>query len=163
MLEQENPAALLPAVAAIENPLHAIFVAEMIATGNRRIAYQKAYPRTENASARTAACRLIARPEIANAIREGLIEMQQQALETVRKKYEGMLTDVDEKRIVLAQIIRGELTTERETTSKKGETQTMKVKADPKDRMRAILIDNKMEEKWNRIMNIPDEGMRYVE
>jgi phage terminase small subunit len=162
MSKPENTQALAQIISSIKNPAHAIFVAEMIATGNRRIAYQKAYPDTSNFSARSAACRLLTRPEVANAIREGLLELKQQAIQTVKEKYEGKLSDIEEKRTVLAQIIRGELTTERETT-KKGETQTVKVKADPKDRMRAILIDNKMEEEWSRIVEIPDTGTKYIE
>ncbi|WP_276132536.1 hypothetical protein [Polluticoccus soli] len=140
-MSKENTQALAHIISSVKNPAHAIFVAEMIATGNRRIAYQKAYPDTSNNSARSAACRLLTRAEVANAIREGLLELKQQAIETIKQKYEGKLSDIEEKRAVLAQIIRGELTTERETT-KKGETQTSKVKAAPNDRMRAILIDN---------------------
>lgn len=162
MSRSENNQAVALVISSIKNPLHAAFVAEMIATGNRRMAYQKAYPDTSNASARTNACRLLARPEIANAVRMGLLELKQQALQAVKDKYEGRLSDVEEKRMVLAQIIRGELAAERETT-RKGETQTTRIKADPKDRMRAILIDNKMEEEWNRVIELPDTGVKHLE
>lgn len=143
-------------------PAHELFIAEMIAHGNRRIAYQKAYPGVANASARTAAARLITDPYIAGSIQKGLLEIKQNTLETIRKEYEGRLTDIEEKRAILAQIIRGEISTEKEI-NKKGETQTIKSKVEPKDRIKAILLDNKMEEEWNKILNIPDEGMRYVE
>jgi phage terminase small subunit len=162
MSQSENTQPPSNAVRIIKNPAHLAFVTEMIATGNRRIAYQKAYPDTSNNSARSAACRLLTRPEVANAIREGLLEMKRQAIQVIKEKYEGKLSDIEEKRAVLASIIRGELVAERETT-KKGETQTTKVKADPKDRMRAILIDNKMEEEWTRIIEIPDNGVKFVE
>jgi phage terminase small subunit len=162
MSQSENTQALAQIIGSIKNPAHAAFVAEMIATGNRRIAYQKAYPDTSNNSARSAACRLLTRPEVANAIHKGLLAIKHQAIQAVKEHYEGRLSDIEEKRAVLAQIIRGELTGERET-SKKGETQTVKVKADPKDRMRAILIDNKMEEEWNRAIELPDTGVKYIE
>jgi phage terminase small subunit len=142
---------------------HTIFINEMIASGNRRLAYQAAYPDTKNSTACTNACRLLSKPEIANAIREGLLEIKRKALEAIREAYEGKIADVEEKRMILAQIMRGELVAEKETTTKKGDTQTTKVKGDPKDRIRAIILDNKMEEEWRRIIDLPYEGMNYVE
>jgi phage terminase small subunit len=141
---------------------HSLFIAEMIATGNRRMAYQAAYPNTGNASARTNACRLLSKPDIARAVREGLLEIKMQALQTVKEKYEGRLADIDEKRAVLAQIIRGEAITERETT-KEGKTQLTRIKGDTGARLRAIALDNKMEEEWNQIIELPDNGVRHME
>lgn len=101
---------------------HTAFINEMIATGNRRRAYQAAYPDASRATARSNACRLLAKPEIAQAVREGLLELKRHALETIRQQYEGRLADVDEKRAVLARIIRGEVITEKEVV-KDGKTQ----------------------------------------
>lgn len=144
------------------NPLHEIFITEMISHGNRRIAYQKAYPETSNKSARTSAARLLALPHIAARIRAGIMNIQLEAVEALKEAYKGKLADIVEKRAVLAQIIRGELVTEKEVT-KKGETEIVRYKSDPKERIRAIILDNKLEEEWTRAIVIPDEGMKYIE
>lgn len=155
MKTKNEPVELPEAAKTIENPAHAIFVAEMILHGDRKVAYLTAYPESNYMSARSSACRLLTRPEIACAIRRGLLEARQGVLQLIKEKTAARLADIEEKRAVLAQIIRGELTMEKETT-KNGEAQTVKIKSDPKDRMRAIAIDNKLEEEWNRIVELPN-------
>jgi len=144
------------------NPQHEIFISEMVSHGNRRIAYQKAYPETSDRSARTSAARLLAQPHIAARIRSSMVQMQVEAVETLKETYKGRLADIIEKRAVLAQIIRGELVTVKEVT-KKGITETIRYKCDPKERIRAIILDNKLEEEWTRALTIPDEGVRHIE
>ena len=47
--------------------------------------------------------------------------------------------------------------------NKKGETQNQKYKTDPKERIRAIIVDTKLEEELHKTLIIPDKGMRYIE
>ncbi len=142
---------------------HQVFISEMIAHGNRRLAYQAAYPSSSNAAARTSACRLLAMPHIAYSIQKGLLQLRQLSIQSLREQYNGRLTGIEEKRAILAQIIRGELVTEKESTNKKGESLIIKMKNDIKERIRAIMLDNKMEEEWNQAIVSPDNGVRYSE
>lgn len=143
-------------------PAHEIFVRELVSHGNRRIAYQKAYPGVGNASAYTSSGRLLKNQAIVSRIMNELLKVKDIATQVIRDHYNGKVADIEEKRAVLAQIIRGELVTEKEIT-KKGETQTQKYKTDPKERMRAIIIDTKLEEDLYKTLAIPDKGMHYIE
>lgn len=129
------------------NIAHETFINEMIAHGKRHEAYIAAYPGSHINSASSSASRLLAVPEIAGRIREGLLAARTQAIETHKQAYAGKLADKAEKREVLAQIIRGELQVETEVL-KYGCKQ--KVKQTPKttERLKAIALDNLMEEYW---------------
>lgn len=143
-------------------PAHEIFVRELLSHGNRRIAYQEAYPGVGNASAYTSSGRLLKNQAIVARIMHELLNIKNITTQVIREHYNGKVADLEEKRAVLAQIIRGELVTEKEIT-KKGETQTQKYKTDPKERIRAIIVDTKLEEELHKTLIIPDKGMRYIE
>ena len=134
----------------------------MVLHGNRRLAYQKAYPAAKDKTARTGAWRLLKDPQIANSIRKKRLQAKQQEIEILREQYNKRLADIEEKRAILAQIIRGELVAQREVT-KNGETQIIKYASDPKERIRAIIIDNRMEEEWREAIALPDEGVKHLE
>lgn len=129
------------------NSAHETFINEMIAHGKRHEAYLAAYPGSHVNSASSSASRLLANPEIANRIREGRLAARMQAVAAHKQAYAGKLADKAEKREVLAQIIRGELEVETEVL-KYGRKQ--KVKQTPKttERLKAIALDNLMEEFW---------------
>ena len=126
------------------NPAHEIFINEIIAHGHRQHAYRAAYPDCAISALSVSASRLLAKPEIARRIREGLLEARKQAMDTCREIYQGRLTDKEEKRVILAQIARGELTTEEEVT-KNNETKKIKKQPCISERLKAIALDNKME------------------
>jgi hypothetical protein len=130
------------------NHAHETFINEMIAHGKRQEAYLAAYPGSNYNSAASAAWRLMANPAIATRIQEGILAARMQAIQTHKQIYQGQLADKEEKRKVLAQIIRGELQTENEVL-KYGRKQ--KIKQGPKttERLKAIALDNQMEEYWN--------------
>lgn len=143
-------------------PAQELFVRELVAHGNRRIAYQKAYPGVADTSAYSAACRLLKDPVIAAYLTQLQLEIKKAAQEVVIEHYKGRIADIEEKRAVLAQIIRGELVTEKEIT-KKGETQTVRYKSEPKDRMKAILIDSRLEQELLKELQAPDRGIRLLQ
>lgn len=141
---------------------HEVFIDQMVLHGNRRLAYQKAYPNAKDKTARTGAWRLLKDPKIANSIRKKMLDIKQQEIEVLKEQYNKRLADIEEKREILAQIIRGELVAQREVT-KNGETQIIKYASDPKERIRAIIIDNRMEEEWRKAIALPDEGVKHLE
>jgi hypothetical protein len=138
---------------------HKVFIHEMIAHGNRRVAYLAAYPGVKKRTAYSNAYRLLCDPGIAEAVRRGVLEKQQQAREALKKAYDGRLADIEEKRTVLAQIIRGETLIEREVL-KDGKHAIMYEKAQVKEMLRAIMIDNKMEEEWLKAVMLTDDDRK---
>jgi hypothetical protein len=142
------------------NQRHIIFICEMIAHGNRSVAYRKAYPDSSFNAAYTNGCRLLAMPHIANYIRDITLALKKRSVEALREKYQGQMTDIEEKRKVLAKIIRGEYTLQKEV--KDGEPGTLQ-KPDMKDVIRAIILDNKMEEEWSKAVSLPDTGIKIFD
>lgn len=140
---------------------HLIFINEMIAHGNRRLAYQAAYPDCSNNAARTCASRLLANPEIAARIQKGQIQARQQAIEELKEQYKGRIADPEEKRTILARIMRGELFTEKETINADGEKTVVKIPVNIKDVLYAIRLDNAMELEWKQALNFGDTGAHY--
>lgn len=136
---------------------HRLFVAEMIAHGNRRLAYQKAYPGVKDNTARINACRLLSNPKVAQAVRDGLVAKKKEEERTLKAVYSGKLAMLEEKRAVLAKLIRCELQLEKEVAHN-GNTTTLKQKPGFKDILRAIIVDNKMEEEWQKLVTLPDKG-----
>lgn len=141
---------------------HEIFIEQMAIHGNRRIAYQKAYPGATDASARTGAWRLMMKEGIAKRIRQLQLQQKEEALNDLKEIYKGRLADIQEKRAILAGIIRGDLVPQKETTIADG-SRTVKHTCDPKERIRAIMLDNKMEEEWRDALTLPNEGMRHLQ
>lgn len=140
---------------------HQVFISEMIAHGNRRLAYQAAYPDCSNNAARTCASRLLANPEIAARIQKGQMQARQLAIDELKEQYKGRITDPEEKRMVLARIIRCEIFSERETTNADGEKTVVKVPVNIRDLLYAIRLDNAMELEWKQALHFGDTGTRY--
>jgi hypothetical protein len=102
------------------NLRHKIFIQEMIARGDRLIAYKRAYPDASDKSARVNACRLLSYTDISEQIRAGIVVAKKQAMNAIYEKFEGKLTGIDEKRAILAQIIRGEIVSKKEWSNQYG-------------------------------------------
>jgi hypothetical protein len=139
----------------LSNRRHQIFIHEMVAHGNRRIAYQKAYPGVKDSTAYANAYKLMQYTEIAAAITEGRLKLQQQTNELLRQSYKGKIADIEEKREVLAQIIRRELVKETETV-KTADRQWVRELSNPRELIKAILADNKLEDEWRRVIALPN-------
>ncbi len=150
------------------NLRHETFIQEMIAHGNRREAYLKAYPQSSHAAAYNNACRLLAIPYIRNKIQDAYSVTENIVLQQLQQDYGAELADVYDKRVLLARIIKTALqqnvtnTTETET-----KTVTLATKRNPclpagrhsvtnsqqptiSQVLRAIVLDTKLEYGWKR-------------
>jgi hypothetical protein len=135
-----------------------VFINEMIIHGSRRLAYQKAYPGVKDQTAHTNAYRLLAKPHIAMAIKEGLIQAKKDSLAALKKQFEHNMA-ADEKRAVLNKIIRGEY----EVQKVKNGSEVVIEKPGIRDVLRAIALDNKMEEEWLQATKLPDSGRIFYD
>jgi hypothetical protein len=133
-----------------------IFVREMIQHGDRFTAYRAAYPSVSKASARTAAARLLSKPGIARRIQEARLQQKAEARAALRMHYNGRLVDIEEKRALLAEIIRGTSVTQVDVKDDRTGAKSTVVKNSLRDRMRAMALDSQLEEEWKRIMEMPD-------
>ncbi len=143
------------------NLRHETFIQEMIAHGNRREAYLKAYPQSSHAAAYNNACRLLAIPYIRNKIQEAYTATENTVLQQLQQDYGAELADVYDKRMLLARIIKTALQ-QNETNTTKTETKTATL-ATKRNRsvtnsqqptisqvLRAIVLDTKLEYGWKR-------------
>jgi phage terminase small subunit len=142
------------------NHAHEKFINEMIAHGERMTAYTRAYPGVSQSSACVNACRLLRNPVIARRIHEGLVQARVTALNVLSERYAGAIGGIEEKRKVLAEIFRGNTSFEREVYIN-GKLEKHQVKPGYHDRLRAIVMDNKMEEDWLRAIELPNNGPYY--
>lgn len=143
------------------NLRHETFIQQMIAHGNRRDAYLKAYPQSSPAAAYNNACRLLSSPYIRNKIQEAYTTTEISVLQQLQQDYGAELTDVYEKRVLLAHIIKTALqqnvTSVTDTTTKTDTTETKRnslvtVSQQPtiSQVLRAIVLDTKLEYGWKR-------------
>lgn len=150
------------------NLRHETFIQEMIAHGNRREAYLKAYPQSSPAAAYNNACRLLSIPYIRNKIQEAYTATENTVLQQLQQDYGAELADVYEKRMLLARIIKTALqqseTDVTETTTKTVTSVTKRNPCLPVGRhfvttlqqptisqvLRAIVLDTKLEYGWKR-------------
>lgn len=135
---------------------HDIFVREMVQHGDRYIAYRAAYPTASKAAARIGAARLLSKPDIANRIVEARLQARAGLQAAVRRHYDGRLADIEEKRAFLAEVIRGKSVSQIDVRDYRTGMKSTVVKNSLRDRMRAIALDNQLEEEWNKLMNMPD-------
>lgn len=143
------------------NLRHETFIQEMIAHGNRREAYLKAYPQSSPAAAYNNACRLLSIPYIRNKIQEAYTATENSVLQQLQQDYGAELADVNDKRVLLARIIKTALqqneTSVTDTTTKTVTTETKRnhsvtILQQPtvSQILRAIVLDTKLEYGWKR-------------
>lgn len=143
------------------NLRHETFIQEMIAQGNRREAYLKAYPQSSPAAAYNNACRLLSIPYIRNKIQEAYTATENTVLQQLQQDYGAELTDVYEKRVLLARIIKTTLqqnetsvtdieTNTVTTTTKRNHSVTTLQQPTVSQILRAIVLDTKLEHGWKR-------------
>lgn len=143
------------------NLRHEIFIQEMIAHGNRREAYLKAYPQSSPTAAYNNACRLLSIPYICNKIQDACTAKENTVLQQLEQDYGAQLAEVFEKRVLLARIIKTAL-----QQNETGVTETATKMAAPATNrnsfvttlkqptisqvLRAIVLDTKLEHGWKR-------------
>lgn len=143
------------------NLRHETFIQEMIAHGNRREAYLKAYPQSSPAAAYNNACRLLSIPYIRNKIQEAYTATENSVLQQLQQDYGAELADVYEKRVLLARIIKTALqqnetsVTDTETktvttATKRNSLVTASQQPTISQVLRAIVLDTKLEYGWKR-------------
>lgn len=143
------------------NLRHEIFIQEMIAHGNRRAAYLKAYPQSSPAAAYNNACRLLSISYIRNKIQEAYTATENSVLQQLQQDYGAELTDVYEKRVLLAHIIKTALqqnetivtdtvTKTVTTATKRNSLLTVSQQPTISQVLRAIVLDTKLEYGWKR-------------
>ncbi|MFN4248861.1 MAG: terminase small subunit [Flavipsychrobacter sp.] len=143
------------------NLRHETFIQEMIAHGNRREAYLKAYPQSSPAAAYNNACRLLSISYIRNKIQEAYTATENSVLQQLQQDYAAELTDVYEKRVLLAHIIKTALqqnetivtdtvTKTVTTATKRNSLLTVSQQPTISQVLRAIVLDTKLEYGWKR-------------
>lgn len=143
------------------NLRHETFIQEMIAHGNRRAAYLKAYPQSSPAAAYNNACRLLSMPYIRNKIQEAYTATENTVLQQLQQDYGAELADVYDKRVLLARIIKTalqqnetdvtEVATKTGTSvTKRNNSVTMLQQPTISQVLRAIVLDTKLEYGWKR-------------
>lgn len=143
------------------NLRHETFIQEMIAHGNRRAAYLKAYPQSSPSAAYNNACRLLSIPYIRNRIQEAYTATENSVLQQLQQDYGAELADVYEKRVLLAHIIKTALqqnetivtdtvTKTVTTATKRNSLVTASQQPTISQVLRAIVLDTKLEYGWKR-------------
>ncbi len=143
------------------NLRHETFIQEMIAHGNRKAAYLKAYPQSSHAAAYNNACRLLANTYVRNKIQDAYTATENTVLQQLQQDYGAELADVYDKRVLLARIIKTALL-QNETAVTEVETNitTLATKCNCSvtnseqptisQVLRAIVLDTKLEYGWKR-------------
>ncbi len=140
---------------------HQTFIIEMIKHGDKTFAYQKAYPKcTDEESARKSAERLLRHhPDIVTEIEEATAQIRQQAyaeayrLHTEQQKVK--LLSIMDKREILTRIAKCEIKVCRYI--KDGDRYRMLFEdPHPREIIRAIEADNRIEDICNRARNLAD-------
>lgn len=145
------------------NLRHEIFIQEMIAHGNRKEAYLKAYPQSTPAAAYNNACRLLSIPHIRERIKTVWAATENTVVQQLQEDYGTTLADVYEKRVLLAYIIKSALAWQQPETNDDGtatignKTATISTPVETllqpptiSQILRAIVLDTKLEHGWRR-------------
>ncbi len=152
------------------NLRHEIFIQEMIAHGNRKEAYLKAYPQSTPAAAYNNACRLLSIPHIRERIKTAWAATENTTIQQLQEDYGMTLADVYEKRVLLAYIIKSALAWQQSETNDDGtatclpdmqangnKTATISTPTEillqpptVSQILRAIVLDTKLEHGWRR-------------
>lgn len=129
-------------------PQHEVFVRGMLAHGDRIRAYKEAYPHISPAAVRQAANRLMNHPEIRQRLEpvfeQAKAEAMQQLQETAGQRIADELVSAYEQRVLLAQMIRGEIRLQRDIKLR-NRIATVEQDLDPFVVLKAIELDCKLE------------------
>lgn len=140
---------------------HQTFIIEMIKHGDKTLAYQKAYPKcTDSESARKSAERLLRHhPDIVAEVEEATAHIRQRAyteayrLHTEQQKVK--LLSMMDRREILARIARCEVKVCRHVKDTNGYRMLFE-DPHPRDIIRAVEVDTRMEDICNRARNLTD-------
>lgn len=127
-----------------KNLRHQVFIREMITHGNRQKAYQTAYPTSSPKAAYANACRLLASPDIYAEIKEGRAAINAEILEGRKEQLKQEFFSLQQRRLSLARIIRGEKLFPK-VFRVKGKTVVYYTEASPAQVLTAIDMDTKLE------------------
>jgi len=131
---------------------HETFILHMIAHGDRKLAYNAAYPETKNEQAAyNNSCRLLAKPEIKERIEKGILQNQEQNAQLLKEEFGKDLVNMVEKRQQLAAIIRGKVQIIRQVREQ-GATRFIWDGPTMLQILKAIKLDNEMEQEMLRYM-----------
>ncbi|WP_276131656.1 hypothetical protein [Polluticoccus soli] len=129
-------------------PQHEVFIHGMLAHGNKTKAYNDAYPGVSPTSARKAANRLLKYTHIRERIEPVFERARNKAMQQLElaagTRIANDLTTVYERRILLAGIIRGEITLQR-AIRLKGRIEVAEQDMDPFVVLKAIELDCRLE------------------
>lgn len=143
------------------NLRHETFIQEMIAHGNRKEAYLKAYPQSSSTAAYNNACRLLSVPYIRNKIQAAFTITEDAVLEQLQQDYGMALADVYWKRVLLARIIKSAMQQNETNCSDtatncnrkatiRNHSETLQQQPTVSQVLRAIVLDTKLEYGWKR-------------
>lgn len=143
------------------NLRHETFIQEMIAHGNRKEAYLKAYPQSSPIAAYNNACRLLSVPYIRNKIQAAFTITEDAVLEQLQQDYGMALADVYWKRVLLARIIKSAMQQNETNCSDtaincnrkatiRNHSETLQQQPTVSQVLRAIVLDTKLEYGWKR-------------
>ena len=129
-------------------PQHEVFVRGMLAHGDRIRAYREAYPNIFPTAVRQAAVRLMNHPEIRQHL-EPVFEQakaaaMQQLEQMAGQRIAGEMMSAYEQRVLLAQMIRGEIRLQRDIKLR-NRIATVEQDLDPFVVLKAIELDCKLE------------------
>lgn len=144
------------------NPRYHTFILGMIKHGDKLKAYCAAYPKAKEESARKAAERLLRNPQIAAEINEAAAAIRYKAYKEAYKEHvetsKVKLLSIMKKREILTQIATCEMKVGRHVKSD-GAYRMVYEDPRPKDIIRAIEIDTRLEEACNRARNMDDSQL----
>jgi hypothetical protein len=123
---------------------HSLFISEMLKHGDKEKAYKNVYPKAEGKALTSAANRLLALPEVAEAIAEATGRIRAEAEAEFRKRIEADIVDKLEFKQTLTRIIRCTYETEK-TYRKHGGYETVPVKPSISNVLRALDMYGRME------------------
>lgn len=149
------------------SPKHYQFILEYLQCGDKIEAYQKVYPEATGRSVSNGADRLLANREIEATINLVRMQIRYETEENLREIISGTYLTMKEKRMVLAQIARGDLTVTVERPNAPYSGSYVHIEPTHRERIMAIRLDCEIEagkytsEELNKKMqyilnNIPD-------
>src|ERR1044071_7021010 len=131
------------------NLAHERFIREMILHGDRLQAYLAAYPGADEKWALKSACRLLSNPYAHYRIPAAVLTAQHRGEEELKEQLRGVAMSINDKRRLLAQIARGELTTTKNVVRYNKEY-TLQIKPGHREVLAAISYDMKLTNCWKR-------------
>lgn len=142
------------------------FIIEMMKHGDKVKAYQKIYPKANEYSARKSAERLLRLPEIADELNEAVSAIQhrayKEAYRTCHEQQKTYLLSIMKKREILTQIATCQMKVGRYVKEEDG-YQMVYEDPRPRDIIKAIEVDTRLEEACNRARNKKDPQLAQLD